>query len=189
MRAELGVSSSSFVVLYHGNMGKKQGLEVLLESARLLASRPEFQFVLCGEGAARRELAERAASLPNVRFLELQPEGKLNDLANLADVHVLPQRADAADLVMPSKLSTMLASGKPVIAGACPGTQIYQVLDRIGIVIRPEDAGALAESLIRLYENPSERCRLGTLGRAYACQHLDKEVILGRLCDSLQLID
>jgi colanic acid biosynthesis glycosyl transferase WcaI len=86
---------------------------------------------------------------------------------------------------MSSKLSTMLASGKPVIAGAYPGTQISQVLDTIGVLIQPENAAALVESLINLYENPSERLRLGNLGRVYACGHLDKEIILSRLHTSL----
>jgi len=185
LRAEFGISAQTFVALYHGNMGRKQGLELLLETARLLKSNPEILFVLCGEGPAKKELVEHAASLPNVRFLELQPEEKLNELVNLADVHLLPQLGNAADLVMPSKLSTMLASGKPVIAGAYPGTQISQILDKIGMVIQPESATALAESLINLYENPSERFRLGSLGRAYACQYFDKEIILSRLQASL----
>lgn len=182
---ELNIPSPNFVALYHGNMGCKQGLEVLLETACLLKSRPEILFVLCGEGLAKKELVKRAAFLPNVRFLELQPDEKLNDLVNLADVHILPQLAHAADLVMPSKLSTMLASGKPVIAGAYEGTQISQVLATIGVLIQPENSVALAESLVKLYEDPSERLRLGNLSRAFACQHLDKVNILSRLESSL----
>jgi colanic acid biosynthesis glycosyl transferase WcaI len=162
-------------------MGRKQGLEILLETARLLEPRPEILFILCGEGSVKRELVDSAASLSNVRFLELQPEEKLNELVNLADVHVLPQLANAGDLVMPSKLTSMLASGKPVVAGSYSGTQISRTLDTIGIVIQPENAAALADALIKLYENPSERQRLGGLGRAFACQHLDKEVILSHL--------
>jgi colanic acid biosynthesis glycosyl transferase WcaI len=185
LRAELNIPAETFVAFYHGNMGRKQGLELLLESARLLGSRPEILFVLCGEGLAKSELVEHAASLPNIRFLELQPEDKLNDLVNLADVHLLPQLAGAADLVMPSKLSTMLASGKPVIAGANPGTQISRVLDTIGVVIQPGNVTALVGALSKLYENPSERFRLGSLGRSYACQHLDKEIILSQLHTSL----
>ena len=185
LRAELNIPTQTFVALYHGNMGRKQGLELLLETARLLESRPEILFVLCGEGPAKKGLLESAASFPNVRFLDLQLEEKLNDLVNLADVHLLPQLSNAADLVMPSKLGTMLASGKPVVAGANPGTQISQMLDTIGMLVQPENATALAESLIVLYENLSERLRLGILGRAYACQHLDKEIILSRLHASL----
>jgi colanic acid biosynthesis glycosyl transferase WcaI len=185
LHTEFNVPTQAFVALYHGNMGRKQGLELLLEAARLLASRPEILFVLCGEGPAKKELVEQAVSLSNVRILELQPEEKLNELVNLADVHLLPQLANTADLVMPSKLSTMLASGKPVIAGAYRGTQISQVLDTIGVLIQPENAAELAEALINLYENPSERLRLGNLGRAYACGHLDIEIILSRLQASL----
>ena len=185
LRAELNILSQTFVAFYHGNMGRKQGLELLLETARLLRSRSEILFVLCGEGPARKDLLEKAAALANVRFLDIQPEEKLNDLVNLADAHLLPQLANAADLVMPSKLGTMLASGKPIIAGACPGTQISQVLDTMGLLIQPENAAALAGAIIKLYENPSERLRLGNLGRAYACQHLDKEIILSRLHSSL----
>jgi colanic acid biosynthesis glycosyl transferase WcaI len=181
LRAELNISAQNFVALYHGSMGRKQGLELLLETAYLLKSNPKILFVLCGEGSAKKELIEQAASLPNIRFLELQPEEKLNELVNMADVHLLPQLGNAADLVMPSKLSTMLASGKPVIAGAYPGTQISQVLDKIGVIIQPENAIALAESLVNLYEHPSERLRLGNLGYAYACQQLNKEIILSRL--------
>ena len=185
LRTELNIPPQTFVAFYHGNMGRKEGLELVLEAARLLGSRPEILFVLCGEGPARKDLVEHAAALPNVRFLNLQPEERLNDLVNLADAHLLPQLANAADLVMPSKLATMLASGKPVIAGAFPGTQIWQVLDTIGLLIQPENAAALAGAIIKLYENPSERLRLGNLGRVYACQHLDKEIILSRLETSL----
>jgi colanic acid biosynthesis glycosyl transferase WcaI len=181
LRQEFHIPSEAFVALYHGNMGRKQGLELLLEAARLLESNPQILFVLCGEGSAKQELIECAASLSNVRFLELQPEEKLNELVNLADVHLLPQLPNAADLVMPSKLVTMLASGRPVIAGAYFGTQISQILDTIGIVIQPESPAALAKALVDLYSDPTERLKLGNLGRAYACQYLDKEIILARL--------
>jgi colanic acid biosynthesis glycosyl transferase WcaI len=186
LRAKFNIPSQIFVALYHGNMGHKQGLEVLLEAAHFLVSRPEILLVLCGDGPAKQKLVKHAASLFNVCFLELQPEEKLYELVNLADAHLLPQLANAADLVMPSKLSTMLASGKPVIAGANPGTQISQVLSSIGVVVQPENAAALAEAVIALYENPLERLKLGKLGRAYACQYLDKEIILSRLQSLLQ---
>lgn len=185
LRVKLNIPSQTFVALYHGSMGPKQGLELLLETACLLGSRREILLVLCGDGPAKKGLVEQAAFLPNVRFLELQPEEKLNDLVNLADAHLLPQLANAADLVMPSKLCTMLASGKPVIATAEPGTQISQILDALGILVQPENASALAQALITLYENPSESLRLGNLGRIYACQHLEKEIILFRLHTSL----
>jgi len=126
-RAELGIAEDQLVALYSGNMGEKQGLEMLLDVARRLSSEPRIRFVFCGEGAARQRLFDAGRHLPNVHWLPLQPAERLNDLLNMADIYLLPQRADAADLVMPSKLVGMLASGRPVIATAEPGTQVAQV--------------------------------------------------------------
>ncbi|HEY4135423.1 MAG TPA: glycosyltransferase WbuB, partial [Alphaproteobacteria bacterium] len=134
-RAELGIADGQIVALYSGNMGEKQGLDTLIDTARAVADDPRIAVVLCGEGAARQRLEEGARGLANVRFLPLQPLERLGDLLNLADVHLLPQRADAADLVMPSKLGGMLATGRPVVAGAHPGTQVATAVSDCGIVV------------------------------------------------------
>ncbi len=185
LRSELGISPDQIVVLYHGNMGRKQGLEILLDSAACLRSDPRILFVLCGMGAARSELEARAADSPNVRFLDVQPEDKLNALVNMADIHVLPQLAGAADLVMPSKLATMLSSGRAIIACADSGTQIWGVMQQAGRVVPPEDTERLVNAIVELANNPAERSRLGQLAREYAEQHLDRGIILGNFWDSL----
>lgn len=185
LRQEYQIPSDAFVALYHGSMGRKQGLEILLEAARLLEAVPEVLILICGDGPARKELQEKAAVLSNVRFMDLQPEKKLNQLVNLADVHLLPQLAGAADLVMPSKLSTMLASGRPVIATAASGTQISQVLDIIGIRVPPGDAVSLSAAILDLVRDPLRRAKLGELSRAYACENLHKEKILSRFHGAL----
>ena len=88
----------------------------------------------------RQELSELAlaciavGALPNVRFLDLQPNDRLNDLLGLADIHLLPQRSGAADLVMPSKLTGMLASGRAILATASPETQLSYALEGCGSV-------------------------------------------------------
>jgi colanic acid biosynthesis glycosyl transferase WcaI len=110
--------------------------------------------------------------------LPLQPVAKLNNLLSLADIHLLPQRAKAADLVMPSKLTGIFASGRPVLATANPGTEMAQVVRDRGIIVRPDDAEEFAKSLIFLAENPWERQRLGNAGRLYATDRLNKEKIL-----------
>ena len=185
---QLGIPSGKHVILYHGNMGRKQGLELLPQTAALLAGEHDILFLLCGEGAARAELERLADGLPNVRFLALQPEDRLNELVNLADVHVLPQRAGAADTVMPSKLTTMLASGKPVIACAAPGTQLWEVVGQVGVAVKPESAQDLAVAIIALINDPAECSRLGELGREYACQHLEKQVVLANFMTDLSAL-
>src|SRR5512146_1369515 len=116
-------------------MGEKQGQEIVLEAAARLADKRDIQFVLCGDGAARQRLQQKYAGLTNVLWLPLQPLEQLNDLLNMANIHLLPQRSGAEDLVMPSKLTGMLASGRPVVATANKGTQIAGVLPDCGVVV------------------------------------------------------
>lgn len=186
LRDKLGISDEACVVLYHGNMGYKQGLEVLIDAAKIFQDNPKIIFVLCGAGAARQELEIRALGLRNVYFLGMQPVERLNDLVNLADIHVLPQLSSAADLVMPSKLGSMLASGRAVIAGANPGTQVWNVVKLTGCVIAPENVPQLVMAIMKLSTNPLERERLGMLGRQYIEHHLSREIILFALLEAIQ---
>lgn len=180
-RAALGVGPDATVALYAGNMGEKQGLDSLIDAARALSADASILLVLAGEGAARRRLEAAAGGLANVRFLPLQPVERLNDLLNLADIHLLPQRADAADLVMPSKLSGMLASGRPVIAGANPGTQVAAEVAGAGLVVPPDDGAALAAAVRRLAGDGAERARLGAEARARALARWERDAVLTRL--------
>ena len=182
-RAELNLARGAVVALYSGNMGNKQGLEILADVARLLQDDPSIQFVFGGNGSGRADLQARCASLPNVRFLDLQPLDRLNDWLGLADVHLLPQRADAADLVMPSKLTGMLASGRAVLVTAMPETELGRVVAQdaaCGLVVPPENAAAMAEALRALAADPARRAELGANGRRYAERELSQDVILRR---------
>lgn len=179
MRKELGISEDKVVALYAGNMGKKHGLEMLIDVARKLESQPGIQFVMCGEGVAHPVVQSVAADLFNVHCLPLQPTDKLNDLLNLADIHLLPQRSDTSDFVMPSRLTGMLASGKPVVTTAHPDSEVTKVVKSCGMVVQPEDADAFVEALIWLTEHPEERKILGKAGRKFAIQNFNKEKILG----------
>ncbi|KAA3619082.1 MAG: colanic acid biosynthesis glycosyltransferase WcaI [Proteobacteria bacterium] len=180
---DLGIAADQQVVLYAGNMGEKQGLELVLEAARRLASETHLVFVMAGDGAARSRLEQQGRDLPNVRWLPVQPSERLNELLNLADVHVLPQRADVAGVVMPSKLTNMLASGRPVVATASPGMAIHEVVagHNAGVVVEPGDVGALAAALLSLAADAGKRVRMGRNARAYAEDYLNKESILAQL--------
>ena len=176
-RAELGIENNKCVALYSGNMGEKQGLETLLAAARSLQAESGLLFVLCGAGAARERLMQTGAGLRNVLWLPLQPVEKLNELLNLADVHLLPQRPDAADLVMPSKLLGMLASGRPVLATAYPGTQLAKMVSSCGKLAEPGNAQEIAQALLQLMQAPQERERLGVQARN-AAQAWDRSSVL-----------
>lgn len=180
-REMLGLGPDTVVALYSGNMGEKQGLETMVDAARALSGNPDIHFVLCGEGAGRSRLEAAASGLSQVHFLPLQPLDRLNALLNLADVHLLPQKADAADLVMPSKLGGMLATGRPVIAGAHAGTQVAETVDGAGIVVAPDDGAAMAGALADLAADPARRQRLGAEARRRALEDWHRDRILARL--------
>lgn len=179
-RHKLGIEREDVVVLYSGNMGQKQGLELVIESARQLGPKKMIRFVMCGTGAAYESLRKQGEGLNNIIWIPLQPFEKLNQLLNMADIHLLPQRADAADLVMPSKLTGILASGRPVIATASEETVIWSVVQRCGINTPPGDVEAFSDAIRTLADNEEERTRLGQSGRRYAEEYLSTDAVLGR---------
>jgi colanic acid biosynthesis glycosyl transferase WcaI len=186
LRETFGIPATDIVILYSGNMGEKQGLESLILVAKKLQIHHYLHFILCGDGVARAELEMTAKDLSNVQFLTLQPPQKLNLLLNSADIHILPQKADAADLVMPSKLLGMLASGKAVIATANPGTELENVVNQVGVVVAPGDQYALCQAILNLASSPQLRLQLGEKGRDYVCKNWSEQIVLSRFESQLQ---
>lgn len=189
LRLALGVREDQTVCLYAGTMNRKQGLQGVVEAARRLQARDDIVFVLSGDGECKPALEAAAAGLPNVRFQGLCPAERLNDLLNLADIHLLPQLRGAADLVMPSKLTGMLASGRPVIAAADAGTEIARVVAGCGRVVTPECLPSLTRAIVELADDAALRVQLGNGARALAVEHLDRSLLLDRLDARLQQLN
>jgi colanic acid biosynthesis glycosyl transferase WcaI len=185
LRQELGISPNAVVALYSGNMGKKQGLELMTQVSGELSSRSDLQFVFCGEGSYRDTLASMTKFHKNVIILPLQPVERLNDLLNLADIHLLPQMADVADLVMPSRLTGMMASGRPTVATALSGTQLFRAVEGRGLATTPGHSGSFVAALLRLAENPILRRQLGKRARKFAVDFLNRDQVLARFERSL----
>jgi colanic acid biosynthesis glycosyl transferase WcaI len=179
LRTEWGLERK-VVALYSGNIARKQGIEILIEAARTLQGRPDIAFVICGEGPNRAALAALAAGLPNVQLHDLQPAQRMGALLAMADLHLLPQIAGAADLVLPSKLTNMLASARPVVATCAPGTGLHGEVDGCGIVVAPGDAAALAGAVAAL-AGDSKRCaELGKAAQLRAQERWSKDAIIER---------
>lgn len=184
-RAELGIAPDAVVMLFSGTLGNKQGLMVIPDAARRLMHVPGVVFVVCGDGVMKTELENAAKDLPNLKLLPLQPFTRLNELLGLADVHLLTQSADAEDLVLPSKLTGMLASGRPVIATCNEGTEIAVVVQHCGLVVAPGDGAALALAIEQMVNDVATRLRLGMQARAYAEKNLARDSVLGRLAKKM----
>ncbi|MFV0624149.1 WcaI family glycosyltransferase [Sphingomonas sp. ac-8] len=176
-RSEWGLGNRH-VALYSGSIANKQGIEILVEAAHRLAEREDIAFVICGDGPNRAQLEARAAGLPNLQFRPLQPAERMGELLGLASVHLLPQLAGAADLVLPSKLANMLASGRPVVATAAPGTGIAREIEGCGLATPPGDPAALAAAIVALIDDGSRAAAMGTAARARAEARWSRAAIL-----------
>jgi colanic acid biosynthesis glycosyl transferase WcaI len=179
IRAAWGLTGK-VIALYSGNIARKQGIEILVEAARLLQDRSDIGFVICGEGPNRAELERLAEGLPNVQLHDLQPAQQMGAMLTMADLHLLPQIAGAADLVLPSKLTNMLASGRPVVATTEPGTGLCGEVDGCGLVTPPGDAAALARAIRTLADDPARRAELGQAAQERAGQRWLKDPIIDR---------
>jgi colanic acid biosynthesis glycosyl transferase WcaI len=181
-RKKLGIPENAVIALYSGNMGAKQGLEILGEVAKKFQERDTslspVHFIFCGEGVFRKKLEDQCSNLNFVLFLDLQPVESLSQFLAMADIHLLPQRADAADLVMPSKLTGMLASGRPVLACANSGTEVARIVQCCGLVVPPEDPESFYVALSTLIADSAFRQALGLVGADYALNHLSQDRIL-----------
>lgn len=187
-RAELGLAPGVRVFLFSGTLGDKQGLDIIPEVARLLASRTDICFVVAGEGVMKAMLKAAAADLPNLRVLPLQPLARLSEFLGLAHAHLLTQNPDAQDLVLPSKLTGMLASGRPVIATAHEGSELARVVNGRGLRVAPSSAQELAHAVIRLAEDPELAAEYGRLARRHAEEQLGMDGVLGQIEEDLQAL-
>lgn len=188
-RKEFNIDPETVLVLYAGGMGEKQGLELVLEAARRCADEPRLQFLMAGAGGAQSRLERQAAAmgLQNLRFLPVQPVERLAEMLAAGDIHLVVQRQNAADLVMPSKLTNIFAAGRPCVATADPGTALHDAVAgaNTGLTTTPGDSAALAEAILRLARDPERRESCGYNARAYAERILDKNHILARFEEDL----
>lgn len=179
-RSELGLKPGTTVVLFSGTWGVKQDLLLIPEVAKRLMDRPDVAFVICGDGVMRPQIEAACRDLPNVHLLPLQPKERLGQLLGMADIHLLTQSADAEDLVLPSKLTGMLSSGRPVVATCRADTEIGRVVTRCGRVVQPGCAVQLAQAVVELADDRTARHEFGERARTYAEHSLAKDSILLR---------
>lgn len=147
LKEKFGFKATDKVVLYSGAIGVKQGLESMIHSAKSFSELENVIFVICGCGPYLTHLQKLKNDLnaDNVRFLPLQEPERFNEFLNLADIHLVIQKSDASDLMMPSKLSTILAVGGVPIVTAKSGSGLHDLVDsyNLGIVVEPDNQQAL----------------------------------------------
>ena len=188
LKALFNFKVSDKVVLYSGAIGEKQGLEAILESASLMKDFPTIKFVICGSGPYKEKLQELKESrqLDNVIFLPLQPFNQLNSFLNMADIHLVLQKANAADLVMPSKLTAILSVGGVAIITANESSSLYDVINdnKMGVLIEPENSKILSEAILKILNTTDNT--IHNNARNYAEEYLSIDKIFKKYTLHLQ---
>ena len=167
-RQEFGLLDKT-VVMYAGNVGFSQSLELMLEAARSLADRLDVMFVINGNGSGRAAFEADAADLPNITFVDYQPVERLPEVLAAADVHLVPLKRGLARSSVPSKFYSILAASRPVLASVDPGTELANLIESTdcGIAVEPENSAAFTAALAKLLDDPAMRKSAGESGRAF----------------------
>lgn len=163
--------NSSFVVAYIGNLGLVQGLDSILESAKLLISQEHIRFVFIGDGSNKTHLLEKInlMHLDNVQFIPYQPIERMSEVFASADLVLVSLSKGTSFGALPSKTYSIMASGKPIIGCLDEGSEARELIERAkaGICIDPEEPEQLAEAITKLKNDPKSQKEFGRNGREY----------------------
>lgn len=174
-RTDLGIGDEQ-VVMYAGNVGYSQSLDMMLAAARAL---PNATFVINGDGTARAELEQQAIGISNIRFSGYQPADRVAEVLATADVLVVPLRTGLGSVSVPSKTYSILAAARPVVAAIDAGTEVTRILEEsgAGISVVPDNAEKFIEAISALVNDPRGAQARGLLGREWVHTHVSPAVV------------
>lgn len=188
IKTAYGFAAADKIILYAGAIGEKQGLEAILQVAGMMKSDVHVKFLICGAGPYREQLRQQVAKLEldNIHFRDPEPFDRFNQLLNMADVHLVIQKAGAGDLVMPSKLTTILAVGGLAVVTANEHTSLHSIVkeNNIGIVADAENPEALKEGICLAINKTQEHITRNA--REYALNYLAIDKIMSRLDQAIK---
>ncbi len=167
-RGEFGLQEKT-VVMYAGNVGLSQSLDIMLDAASALSYEEDLVFVINGQGAERDALERKGRGMSNVLFVDMQPLERLPEVLAAADLHLVPLKRGLGASSVPSKTYSILAAGRPFVASVDEGTEIAKLAERsgAGVAVPPEDAEALTKAIRALLDYPDQMRAMGERGRAF----------------------
>ena len=185
-RKSLGISDDVLIIQYSGSMNRKQGFNFLIPIINYFGNRKNIFWLFAGEGPMKKYLINSTRKIVNIKFLPLQKENQMNEWLNAGDIHIIPQIEGVEDLLFPSKLIGILASGNPVISNASKNSDLGKVVENSGIRVNPGDQKGFIRALNRLINNEKLRISLGKKARSIACKEYSKELILEKFENMLK---
>lgn len=181
LKKNFGFLPTNKVVLYSGAIGEKQGLEAIIYAAEAFKEQTAVKFVICGTGPYKKKLEAltQRLGLSNVLFVPLQPMERFNEFLNMADVHLVIQKAKASDLVMPSKLTTILSVGGLALITANEDSGLHALTKKyqMGLLVKAENQEALNLGIQEALTSP-DRLTIMKNARIYAENYLDMDNVM-----------
>ena len=169
-----------FIITFAGNMGIVQGLEHIIEAAKILKDRKDIVFILVGDGIEKKRLVNMKENygLNNVIFIPQQPFDKIPSFLSMSDIAVIHlNKAKFREAAVPSKLQAYMSCGRPVLVAA-KGAPADIVSDaHCGLMAEPENPESIAEAVTYLYSNRNDLNNMGLDARDYALKHFNKKTI------------
>ncbi|MDF3028624.1 MAG: glycosyltransferase family 4 protein [Fluviicola sp.] len=188
-RERNGLKESDILFFYGGVVGYAQGLDVILNAAKLLENRPEIQFIIQGAGPEKERLLQLKEELKvtNVHFLPPVEKSEMPGVLKEINVAVIPLRKlDLFEGAIPSKVFETLAMEVPILLGVNGEARLHFVdKAQAAIFVEPENASVLAENVLLLADNPELATEMGKNGRKYAEFQFNRDVIASNFLKTL----
>ena len=190
-RRRLGWAEDETIVLHAGNMGLKQGLEQVVEAARIASTGASgLRFVLMGDGNQRTDLEQRGAGLQNLDFRPFEPPETFPDTLAAADILLLSERPSVRDMSLPSKITSYLAAGRPIVAAVAADGATAALIAHSGAAVLTDagDPGGIVRAIALVTDDPASAGRLGRAGQQFATTHLSSREGLARSAEFVERI-
>ncbi len=177
-RRRYGISTDDYIVSFAGVIGLSQDIDTVIDAARLMEQDQKIVFYIVGDGMEKPRLMARAEGMRNVRFLPMLQKDEYVELLLASDICLATLRKEVRTPVVPSKIMSIMAAGRPLIAGLPLHGDAPKIVHaaRCGICIEPEDPLALAEAVKTIYSDPKLSKEFCTNGRRFVECYYSLEV-------------
>ena len=177
-RKKLNISSETIIIQYSGTMNRKQGFDFLLPIIESFKDSKNVLWLFGGEGPTKKEFMKKTKKIKNLIFLPFQEEKDINHWLNTGDIHIIPQNEDVDDLLFPSKLLGILASGNPIVSNTSKNSDLGKIVEIAGIRVDPKDKIGFINALNILIKDNQLRINLGSKAREIAHKRYSKKLVL-----------
>jgi len=180
------------IVMYSGNLGRYQPLEVMIGAANELKDRKDIFFLFLGNGGKKAKIQTMAKDLKldNVKFIPFQPLDRLSESLSMANVSLMGIYPENEGVIMPSKLYSLLAVGKPIICVSDPKSEVADILEQAGAGIQSSvnDPKKLAKNILTIVDDQEKATEMGQNGKTYFLEHFERKIITKQWNDILNEI-